>query len=560
MGEQALLRLVAPLTPTGPAFIVWEDGTGDPVARQLRIARLEADGKPGPERARITVGGDGSVLPEFQASPRGLAALTLSPACSTKKDDCSAEPVVRTFVELSPKLEVLASEPIRPKPALGQAAALAWALSCRNDGCLALAAAGGAPAAVYTVQLEHRSAEWRPAAGRDEAQAPPFLQGNEALELTEPLADMAAVGYDDRDLVAWVTDFDSTTPYTRRKTPAPDGRFDPLRARLKVRAFPRKGSPRQPHIISYRARSLGGVALSAGDPARRETLLVWTAIDNGQPQVFTTLLGEDGQKLALRMLTRSKGEALDVTAEYVGDGWIIGWIDERDGDPEVYVTKIDRRLLHVAPERRLTKLPGSASDVTLLRRGDQVLVAWADANGSSKEGFGDIQIAAVKAKNAEIVKQPTRVASTELHSRAPRLAAFGDKALLGWIDEQPGLGAGAQTAPGSGLMLVPVAANGTPESSAVRPVAGLEGRATDFAALCQAQGCRVIASVAVGEGSALRGVYWQPSRKPTIVALTKLAGPMVQQTVPRLLGERLYVADQPRQGQGQLRRLRVSWP
>ena len=54
-----------------------------------------------------------------------------------------------------------------------------------------------------------------------------------------------------------------------------------------------------------RAESVGGVALAHGDPARDELLVAWAGLDNGVPQVFLTLVGKGGTKLAQRMLTVS---------------------------------------------------------------------------------------------------------------------------------------------------------------------------------------------------------------------------------------------------------------
>src|SRR6185436_2596475 len=109
------------------------------------------------------------------------------------------------------------------------------------------------------------------------------------------------------------------------------------------------------------AHSIGGVALAAGDPAKKEALLVWAAIDNKQPQVFATALDKTGKKLLQKMITRRTGELSDVAVAFAGDGYLLSWIDERNGDPELYAAKLNRLLQRAGPERRLTSSKGAAT-------------------------------------------------------------------------------------------------------------------------------------------------------------------------------------------------------
>ena len=123
---------------------------------------------------------------------------------------------------------------------------------------------------------------------------------------------------------------------------------------------------RQACSISLRARSLAGVALAPGRHGEAEALLVWSAIDQRQPQVFLTLVSATGKKLRQKMLTRSPGEVSDIAAVNVGDGWLVAWVDERSKDPEVYVTRVNRQLVRAGPEHRLTRSPGAVKSTWVI--------------------------------------------------------------------------------------------------------------------------------------------------------------------------------------------------
>src|SRR5690606_15024535 len=284
-----------------------------------------------------------------------------------------------TFVRLNKDLEVTASEPLRTTE-FPQGITLAWGLSCSGESCYALAADTASPARLFSVELAASGDGYRAAAESWAPPPPPRLEANRAIADADPLSDLA-VALDGADgLIAWLTYFDPSTPYARRKTPAPDGRFDSVLSVLKVQNLDAKDSA--PMTVSYRARSLGGVALSAGDPAKHESLLVWSALDNKQPQVFVTLLARTGKKVSQQMLTRAPGDVSDVAAGFVPDsaqgqgGWIVAWVDERHGDAEVYSARIGKGLQRVGPDRRVTSATGAATGVQVLPRGENTWLVW----------------------------------------------------------------------------------------------------------------------------------------------------------------------------------------
>lgn len=552
-GEQALVDLLAPAQGLGTAYAVWETpGQTSEKNRWLEVASLNSQLKP-EKRAKLRVVGADTV-PEVVATNSGVAALTLAENCPEELESCDDADLLPTFVRLDSKLEVVASEPLRTNE-LPKGISIAWGLSCPRESCFALAADNQNPARLFSVELAATGTAYRAAAEAWTPESPPRLETNLALASGDPLSDVAAVKQGSGSLVTWLTFFDPATPYTRRTTPAPDGRFDPVRALLKVRSVKADGTPGPVETISYRARSLGGVALSAGDPKTDDALLVWSALDNKVPQVFVTLLGAGGKKTRQQMLTRAPGEVSDVGAGYVPDsplgagGWIVGWVDERHGDPEVYAARIGKGLQRVGPDRRITTATGAATDVRVLPRGDKTWLVWSEARDAAAAGVGDIYVASLKSATAEPFPGQRALAKTKGHSHSPQVALAGDKPVVAWLEEGEG----------AGVRIAVLSDSGAPEREPLAIELPDAARPTALSLECDGQLCHGVVSAARGAASELYGFTVRP---PTAVVkvrrLARLEGPSEQAAAPALQGNKLFFADQ-REGRGYLRLGDITW-
>jgi hypothetical protein len=550
LGEQALVRLVQPHNPATPAYLAWENLLERPAhGRDILVAPLGADGTVAKARAVIHHEATDSV-PELSASQNGIAALTLAAACRKEKD-CVGAPLLPTFVELGRSLELLVSEPVKITALAGEAPDLAWGLGCSSATCHVLCAQATDPAPVYRVALTTLSHDWQPAARQPEPSTPPRAAALEVVASLDPLADVAITRLDNASLGAWITYFDPATPSQRLKKPAPDGRFDPPRALLQVRPL---GAAASPATISARARSLGGVTIAAASLAPAEALLGWTALDNKLPQVFATVVDASGKKLRQRMLTRAPGEKTDVVATGVGDGWITAWVDERAGDPEVYALRLNRQLMGIGPEKRITSAKGSAADVALTAHDKTVFLAWSDARDAERAGWADIFVATLAPADASPVSPGAVVAKTPLHSHSPALAPFGPGALLAWIDSSPADAGGNGEAE---VLLVELDDKGHPRAApiAVRPP---QGTPTAVTVGCEAERCHLVMAVTVGETGMLQTFDYASAGLTRPKRLAALTGPASSTIVPALDGRELLYAD--RAGAiGRVRRMLIDW-
>lgn len=553
-GEQLLVRIVPPATPSSPAYLVWENLTRRPSSgRMLTLAPLQPDASLGAARGELDMAARDGSIPELEATSRGVAALTLAPWCVAGKD-CSAEPQVPTFIAYDASLTPRAAEPIRLAELDGEPATLAWGLRC-NEACFSLAALGTTPAPVFSVELEPKSNTWQ-APGRKRAEeSPPKPIALRAIARTEPLAALAAAQFGDALLTSWVTYFDPSVPYERLKKPAPDGRYDPLQAEVNVHAVSPDGAAAKPRNISLRARSVGGISM-AKSPQRDEALVVWSAIDQGDPQVFATLVNKAGNKLAQRMVTRKKGEVSDVAVSPVDDGWLVSWVDERHGDAEVYAIKLNRALEVRGSERRLTQAPGAASGLTLLARGAEIWAVWSDAREAENPGWGDLFVVRLGQDGAPLGPEQ-RLFRTAAHSHSPVLAQRGDgSVVLAWIE---GTGA-AEAGEGNGAelrfaVLGDGATPGEHEPSAVRFDAGAP---RTVSLDCAEASCNYVVMLDLGGRAEIAAGRWGAGALPprSLVSLTRATA---QAVAPVLIDDQVLYGDTV-DGQGLVRQLTLSWP
>jgi hypothetical protein len=560
LGEQALVRLVT--RPGAPrAFVVWESpGERSGAVRAFDLVSVDASGRPGPERGRVRLDSEDGV-PDIAAVGDGVAALTLGAACRRDDEDeaCAEADVLPTYVRFGAGLDVKASEPFRLEALSGEPAELGFGLSCGSTQCFALAALGEAPAPVYAVKLERRSDTYRPSATRIGPAARPSIRENRVLASTDALADVSLTRSGKGTLAAYLTDFDPTTPWVKLKAPASDGRYEPLRARLELIGLKQDGSAlAPPSALSIRAHSLGGISLApamvAGPVASTDLLAAWTGLDLGQPQVFLTLVSPEGTRKTQRMLTRKSGDASDVATASLQNGWLVAWVDERDKDPELYATRVDGKLARIGNEQRITKAPGSATQVTLAPVGDTAVVAWADARDPQQPGEADIYVARIATRDATPLGSERSVMPTRGHSFAPALEPFDGGLVLAWLER------GSPDVAGSAAVVVElIDAAGVAKGEPVRfPLE--QGEPGALAMDCAPDACHVVVSVRHGAEAWLQAGTLAPRGGSLPLKKLTALGSKTAAGVPLgLEGTELVYGDADSEGRWKFRRAVIDW-
>jgi hypothetical protein len=382
---------------------------------------------------------------QLVSTARGFALLTTPVATCSKEARSSGAcpPSVPTFLSYDEHLSLTQAEPFL----VGEAhvpATLGWALRCAGDRCEALAATAQAPTPVFGVDLKPRQSPFATPAPPLVPPEAPRATGVVTLASGHPFADVAAARLGATTMVATMTN----------AVDVPTDRSGSAGATITVRPFDDDGRPLEAAAtVTSRAIAVGRLAVAttqgpdedgtaAAEPARGRSggvAVAWVKRDDGDPQVHLAHLDARGHRTKEVQLTTARGDASDVALAWANDGWVVGWVDWRDGNGEVYVAKVDRDLNRVAPDQRVTHAPGDAADVVLAvgpsQTGQQVVwLAWSDPRESPGEGLGDVYVTTLRPSDAKPSGEEVRVLATAAHSGSPELAAIGGGAVVAWIE------------------------------------------------------------------------------------------------------------------------------
>lgn len=543
-GEQALVRAVAS-GESDRVYLVWDEP--DPqvgATRQLLVGELLASQARMEPSYRLAVEMGDPLLPAFAASSSGLAILTQAKICGvTALATATCAEELRSRVAIQWTQEEVLSTPLLidgEKPP-----AMAWDLTCSGDECDCLVAGDGSPTQVFLARLGGAQLAL-PALVR-QVEPAPRLVSREALSEVPELADLDALSLDGSGnaLLSWISYFDPTLPYVTPERPAPDGRRAPVRALLKTVMFEKEQANGEGRfsetVISYRARSLGGVAIQKlqGEGA----VVVWAALDNQSPQIFATVVDGEGRKLRQQMLTRHSGEVSDVAAMSVEGGTLIVWVDGREETSQIYGIIVDDQLQVRVPARPLTADAVSPTGLSLAKTKDGVVLVWADSRGG--KGHSDIYVLGLDERLARPDPVPHRLLETDEHSHSPELSVYerpdGSSAIMcAWVDSSS-----SGTADKSRLFWAQLAVNG--ELIAEPKSSEMDGSVRDFSLSCTGDKCRSLMSVESHDAERPTGALWaavyDPETGPKGRRILGLRASLTTGVTPVIVGESVFFAD-----------------
>lgn len=513
--------------------------------RRVHVARLGAELTLEGRALSFEAAGE----PELAATSSGFAVLASEYDCSPGSRECASAEALATLLRTDASGGVVQREVLDFKT---DPATLGWGMACDGDTCFTLTASPGPPGTPSRV----RAATVRPRVNVQRAEPPPEAPKDgpqvafvTALGSGERVLDIATARLGEGHLVATLAGA-STGPTS------PSERGSGLT--LSTRVVGDDGVAADPVVISTKALHVGGVALARAGAPEDGGALAWVAREgDAPPQVYVARLDARGRRTKSRKLTTTKGSASDVTITWAGDGWIIGWVDGRDGNGEVYATKLSLDLSSAAREVRITKAPGDASDLVALARGELVWLAWADPRESPADGAADIFVSAVRARDATPAFAEQRLLPTIAHSRTPALANTRAGVHVAWIEEAP-LGSATPTASGYGAFVALLDESGKPADKPERlPLAG-EGAATAVT-LDVGAGLRAVVARSTPDLVGLDAIDLAAS-PPRAAALLALDGPPSLDVTLVLEGSALFFNDDgPRVVDRRARRASIRW-
>ncbi len=493
--------------------------------------------------------------PELVSTDASFALLAPARACWAESASrlCSG-PFAPTFIRFGPGLDPIQSEPLLvgdPK----RPASIGWGLSCGvGDRCIALAASGETPTPVFSVNLPPRTSPFATPRVPPPPADSPHLGNVRTVAAGTHLEDLAATRLGDKTFVAALAAEVDGKRSKRRHTGSTISTFT---------IEDDGGSLAEPKRISTRAESIGGVSVASGGNPSDGAIVAWisgaTSETRSTGEVRLAQVSESGRVLRSVHLGSADGDASRIALAWAGDGWLVAWVDGRDGGGQVYATKVGRELQRAARNERVTHAAVGAADIALAVRNDIAWIAWGDARESPREGIADIYATTLHVSDASPAGEETRVLATARHSRSPVLATVSDsRALIAWIEDAP-----------SGVDELAVGMIGSLDRRAtvVRapvelPLAGPGQPASITLASADGEVHAVVARSGIGGGTTLDGIRLGNSGAPVAPPwpLVVLDAPASVSVSLAQAGSGIVYSDVvPGPGQRRIRRAEIAW-
>mgnify|MGYP000382005785 CR=1 FL=1 len=574
LGEQALVALVGGAGAKPRTLLAWEDLLRAPrEGRLIHLGLLDADGVLQNERASLVFSAVGP--PDIVADGDGFAVTTLAPMGSATRPVTADSPIWPAFVRFGPDLSVRAAEPLRAEPFASTDGVpdLVRSLSCHAGTCTAMASGPGTPATVAMIGLPVRTSSWIAPASRDPEAVPPMARAVTSIYDGDHLAKVASTELSGGTTVAgWVTYFIESNEAAQGK---PTKKAEPL-AVVGVRTVSPTGTLGKTQIVSNRAVSIGGVAM-ARTPNLDEAAMAWVSRDKSETQVQVAKFGADLTKITQKPLTNVKrkvakgdvpNEASDVAIAYApatdpkggaDDGWIVAWVDTRDGNAEVYAARVDRNLRKVVADRRITEAPGDSAEVQIVVRGKEVVLVWSDARQNPDEGNGDMYAVRLDARTLREVGPSMRLFASSGHSRSPAAALAGDNIVVAWIEDAAADAANAD----AGVRIATLDGRGALTGAPLLLRGDAGSTVSSVALTCAASSCRAVTAAAIRESMQIDAFELNPGAPPgprkTLVALSGGANADVSPSFAGPSASTLFFGDDSVGGNGRVRFLSIGW-
>jgi hypothetical protein len=552
-GDQALVDIVSPADPAVRRALLVVDTLPHTRADAYGVSLFMVDplGKTDGRATTLTMLPDSAGETYLTGAPGGFLVLARGADCPP--NDPSR--LVPWLLRIGADQQIRSASPLRWGGPLDVVAS-AWSPGCIAKQCFAIAADANVPATVVSVGLDDRVAPCPSPWTAHEQDAAAFVSNQAIAPVDAPLSGLDIASFGSSSMVAWVTHHVEGPGASKKKPPpgAPGDPSKPLAAEVAVLSLDEQGQPRGARkLVSVRGYSPGGVAIAA-DPQAGEACVAWAARDNGDPQVFLTKVAADGSKLAQRMLTRARGDASDVAIVRVPDGWVVGWVDGRDGNGEVYVARVDRALRSVGPEVRVSNAPGDAAEVSLLWSGEDVLVAYGDSRDRADRGLAMPYFRRLRLANLTPLGEERLIARTRLHTRSVRLSLVGQDVVASWLEvAAPGVAREAQDKSGVRVMRLDP---GTGQALSPPMIFAPErGEATAYDVACEAHACRGVMSIDDGTTGRL-ATFSFDGRSPlgAVTFAAAFGGPPGADVCPSLDGGTLVYSDAGTAGEARIRR------
>jgi predicted RecA/RadA family phage recombinase len=171
--------------------------------------------------------------------------------------------------------------------------------------------------------------------------------------------------------------------------------------------------------------------------------LVWTGSEfgvawyddrDGDYEIYFTRISADGVKLGSDIRVTNDASTSSVPSlVWTGSEYGVAWYDGRDGDTEIYFTRISAAGAKLGSDVRITNAAGDSGDPGLVWIGSEYGVAWMD----NRDGSREIYFARISAAGAKLGSD-VRITNAAGDSWSHSLVWSGGEYGVAWEDNRDG--------------------------------------------------------------------------------------------------------------------------
>jgi hypothetical protein len=251
------------------------------------------------------------------------------------------------------------------------------------------------------------------------------------------------------------------------------------------------------------------------------------------------------------MLTNAKGDCSDVALAKLGTGWVVAWVEQDAQSAILYAAKVGRDLQRTSAEQVIARARGEASQVRLMARGDDVLLAWNETQG---DAFSGVYAARLAADTVSLRSDPVRLAVSPGRVHGLRVAGFGEGLVFAWLEGRDPAHEATKERAAVFLRVEP-----SMKTSSEPTRVPIDVDASSLAINCGDHACRVMTPGADRGELVLDGFIYDGARatKPSRVAT--IPNVSSEDVSPILLGDWLLFAEDNLRGRGRVRKAELSW-
>jgi hypothetical protein len=162
--------------------------------------------------------------------------------------------------------------------------------------------------------------------------------------------------------------------------------------------------------------------------------IAWEDTRDGNAEIYFLLLDARGNPLVpARRITNSTAFSDVPTIAWTGTEFGITWMDDRDGNWEVYFARLDRMGNRISEDLRVTNDPGLSVRPRLVWSGSEYAIVWVD----SRDGNQEVYFSRLNQEGLQ-VSAPVRVTNASDDSAFPDMVWNGSEYGVVWHDHRTG--------------------------------------------------------------------------------------------------------------------------